>query len=170
MRILLAATPAAGHLNPVLAAAGVLLASGHDVLVTTGSAFRAKVEATGARFAPLSAGADLDLADMDAAFPARRHLAPGLPQLAFDFKHMFINTIPAQFAGLEALLQTFPADLIMVDTLFGGCLPFLLGARARRPAIAGLGVTCLLTKRSDFAPVGMGLPPSQDAVLSLIHI
>jgi UDP:flavonoid glycosyltransferase YjiC (YdhE family) len=163
MRILLAATPMSGHVNPVLAAARILVDHGHDVVVTTGTPFRASAEATGARFAPLLAGADLDLTNMDATFPARRHLAPGLPQLAFDFRHLFIDTIPAQFAGLETVLQTFPAELIMADTLFGGTLPFLLGARARRPAIAGLGVTCLLTRRTDGAPVGMGLPPAGDA-------
>lgn len=162
MRILLAATPAAGHVNPVLAAARILVAHGHDVVITTANTFRAKAEETGARFEPMQAGADLDLTNMDAAFPDRKNLAPGLPQLAFDFQHVFIDPIPAQFAGLEQVLQAFPADVIMADTLFGGCLPFLLGARARRPAIAGLGVTCLLTRRTDGAPVGMGLPPAGD--------
>lgn len=160
MRILLAATPASGHVNPILAAARILLAHGHEVLVTSASAFRSKVEATGARFAPLPEGADIDLSDINALFPERKILAPGLPQLAFDFTHLFINTIPAQFAGLEALLLEFPADLIVADNLFGGCLPFLLGARAQRPAIAGLGVTCLLTQRDDHAPFGLGLPPA----------
>lgn len=162
MRILLAATPAAGHVNPVLAAARILVDHGHDVMFITATAFRARVEASGARFAPLPAGADLDLTDMDAIFPARKSLPPGVAQLAFDFKHLFIDTIPAQFAGIERVLQGFPAELIMCDTLFGGCLPYLLGARARRPAIAGLGVTCLLTRRTDKAPVGMGLPPATD--------
>ena len=163
MRILLAATPAPGHLNPILAVARIMVAHGHDVLVTSASAFRAKVEATGARFAPLPFGADMDLSDIDARFTGRKHLAPGLPLLAFDFKHLFINTIAAQFSGLETLLQQFPAELIVADTMFGGCLPFLLGARARRPAIVGLGVTCLLTRRDDGAPAGLGLPPATDA-------
>jgi UDP:flavonoid glycosyltransferase YjiC (YdhE family) len=163
MRVLLAATPASGHLTPILAVARILVDHGHDVLVTSASAFRARIEASGARFAPLPFGADMDLSDIDALFTGRKHLAPGLPQLAFDFKHLFINTIPAQFSGLDRLLQQFPAELIVADTMFGGCLPFLLGARARRPAIVGLGVTCLLTRRDDGAPVGLGLPPAADA-------
>lgn len=160
MRILLAATPASGHLNPILAVARILIADGHDTVVTTASVFQKKVEEIGARFAALPAGADIDLSDINAVFPERNAIAPGLQQLAFDFEHMFIKTIPAQFAGIEALLQHFPAELIIVDTMFGGCLPFLLGARAQRPAIAGLGVTCLLTRRDDGAPIGPGLPPA----------
>ncbi|TFW23567.1 glycosyltransferase [Duganella callida] len=164
MRIILAATPATGHLNPILAAARVLVAQGHEVALTTASAFRAKVEATGARFVPLPPGADMDLSDTAGLFPERANLQPGLPQLAFDFKHFFIDPIPAQFAGLERLLADFPADAILADTMFGGCLPFLLGARARRPAIATLGVSSLLTRRRDRAPVGMGLPPASDEI------
>jgi len=163
MRIILAATPASGHLNPILAVARIMVYHGHDVLVTTGSAFRAKVEATGARFAPLPFGADMDLSDIDTRFADRKNLAPGLPMLAFDLKHLFINTIAAQFSGLETLLQEFPAELIVSDIMYGGCLPFLLGARPRRPAIVGLGVNCLLTRREDGAPIGLGLPPATDA-------
>lgn len=162
MKILLAATPVAGHVNPILAAARILLRHGHEVMVTTASAFRAQVEATGAGFAALSAGADMDLADIDRRFPERTTLAPGLPQLAFDFRHIFIDTIPAQCAGLEAILKRFPADVILADAMFGGCLPLLLRPGAQRPAIAGLGMTCLITRRTDLAPAGMGLPPALD--------
>ncbi len=165
MRILLAATPASGHLNPILAVARILVTQGHDVVVTSATVFREKIEASGARFAALAPGADIDLSDVDAIFPARKTFAPGLPQLAFDFQHMFVEPIPAQFAGIEALLKDFPAELIIVDTMFGGCLPFLLGARATRPAIAGLGVTCMLTRRDDGAPIGLGLPPTTDPTI-----
>jgi UDP:flavonoid glycosyltransferase YjiC (YdhE family) len=165
MKILLAATPISGHVNPLLAAARILGAAGHELRMTTGSAFQGKVEATGARFHPLEADADLDLSDIDAAFPARKALAPGREQLRFDFEHIFINTIPAQFASLDALLKVFPADLILTETLFAGVLPFLLGARASRPAIAALGVSYLPVKRDDGAPMRLGLPLTTDAAV-----
>jgi UDP:flavonoid glycosyltransferase YjiC (YdhE family) len=158
MKIILAPTPISGHVNPLLVTAGILLEAGHEVVVTTGSAFRRKVEATGARFHPLAAGADLDVSDMDAVFPERKTFAPGPPQLRFDFENLFVNTIPAQFATLETILQTFPADLILTDTLFAGVLPFLLGAREQRPAIAAMGITCPPLKRDDGAPMWQGLP------------
>jgi UDP:flavonoid glycosyltransferase YjiC (YdhE family) len=158
MKIILAPTPISGHVNPLLAAARILLAAGHEVVVTTGSVFRPKVEATGARFHALAAGADLDVSDMDAAFPERKTYPPGPAQLRFGFENLFVNTIPAQFATLETILQTFPADLILTDTLFAGVLPFLLGARAQRPAIAAMGITCPPLKRDDGAPMWRGLP------------
>jgi MGT family glycosyltransferase len=165
MKVILAATPASGHVNPLLAAARILLAAGHDVRMTTGSAFRGKVEAIGARFQALDADADLDLSDIEAAFPERKTRTPGPEQLRFDFEHIFVNTIPGQFATLEALLKVFPADLILAETAFAGVLPFLLGARAERPAIATIGVTCLPLKRDDGAPMWMGLPSTTDPVV-----
>jgi UDP:flavonoid glycosyltransferase YjiC (YdhE family) len=158
MKIILASTPVAGHVNPLLAAARILLAAGHEVVVTTGSVFRHKVEVTGARFHALAEGADLDVSDMDATFPERKTFAPGPAQLRFDFENLFVNTIPAQFATLETILETFPADLILTDTLFAGVMPFLLGARAQRPAIAAMGITCLPLHRDDGAPMWLGLP------------
>lgn len=167
MRILIAATPGTGHVNPILAATRILLAAGHQVVVTTASAFRDKVEATGARFVALPAGADMDLTDIDRYFPERKALPAGPAQLAFDFQNIFIDTIPAQFAGLEAILQDFDAQVILADTMFAGCLPFLLDARAHRPMIASLGITCLMTRRSDGAPAGLGLPPAGDEATAL---
>ena len=40
MKILIASTPATGHINPLLAITRVLLAEGHEITFLTGSAFR----------------------------------------------------------------------------------------------------------------------------------
>jgi UDP:flavonoid glycosyltransferase YjiC (YdhE family) len=50
MKILIASTPANGHMNPMLAIARILMTEDHDVAIYTGSAFRARVEAAGAKF------------------------------------------------------------------------------------------------------------------------
>ncbi|MDG9351762.1 hypothetical protein OLF93_10735, partial [Streptococcus pneumoniae] len=60
MKILLCSTPATGHLNPILAIARMLADEGHEVMVLSGSAFRDRIEATGARFAALPGIADFD--------------------------------------------------------------------------------------------------------------
>lgn len=161
MRILLAATPMSGHLNPVLTAARLLVAAGHEVVVTTGSAFQQKVQACGARFVALPGNADIDFGDVGATFPDRKNHLPGMAQLRFDFEHFFVDTIAAQYAGLQAILATYAADLIMADTLFGGCLPLLLSEHDR-PTIAALGVTVLPLHRDDGAPLGPGLLPASD--------
>jgi UDP:flavonoid glycosyltransferase YjiC (YdhE family) len=75
MKILLAATPLSGHLNPIMSIARILISHGHEVLVNTATAVRGRVEQVGARFVPFPSAADLDLHDMEVAFPERRQLA-----------------------------------------------------------------------------------------------
>lgn len=65
MKILFAATPSAGHLNPLLAIARMALARGDEALVATATYLRTSVEASGARFRPLAPGADIDLTRVD---------------------------------------------------------------------------------------------------------
>ena len=49
MKILIAATPLTGHVNPLLAIGRTAATRGDDVLVLTDPAFRPKVEAAGLR-------------------------------------------------------------------------------------------------------------------------
>jgi len=50
MKILLASTPAAEHLNPLLSIASLLVESGHEVAVQVNEDLRTAVEAAGHRF------------------------------------------------------------------------------------------------------------------------
>jgi UDP:flavonoid glycosyltransferase YjiC (YdhE family) len=49
MKILVASTPAEGQLNPLLGITRVLL-EGHEIAFLTGSAFRDRIERSGAKF------------------------------------------------------------------------------------------------------------------------
>ena len=158
MNILLASTPILGHINPVISLGKILRAAGHDVLFTTGSVFRDRVEAAGLAFHPLEGAADLDTRDVDALYPERKELEPGLPRLNFDLNRTFVDVIPAQYSTLRTILNFFPADIIVGDTIFTGLLPFLLGAVKNRPAIVSLGITVMTYRRDDGAPFGPGLP------------
>lgn len=71
MKILFAATPAAGHLNPLLAIAHMVLARGDEALVATAAYLRTSVDASGARFLPLVPGADIDFIRIEEALPER---------------------------------------------------------------------------------------------------
>lgn len=158
MNIILAATPAAGHVNPMLSVARLLLENGHSVRLLSGACVREMVERKGVRFCELPEGANFKSLDLDQEFPERKHIPAGPPQLAFDFENFFLKPIPAQFAGLKQLLAEEPADLIINDVLFGGALPFLTGNYPDRPMIAGLGCTILPMQREDGLPFGPGLP------------
>lgn len=55
-RFLIGTIPLVGHVTPALPIAQELVNRGHEVCWYTGSAFQAKVESTGAHFAPITSG------------------------------------------------------------------------------------------------------------------
>ena len=59
MKIVIATTPAPGHVNPMLGIARIILLSeGHEVVAFTGSAFQDRIKAIGAAFRAIPASAD----------------------------------------------------------------------------------------------------------------
>jgi UDP:flavonoid glycosyltransferase YjiC (YdhE family) len=160
MKVLLAASPIAGHFNPVLVAARLLRNAGHETAVYSGSLFREKVEAANIAFFPLPADVDFDLRDFSAAFPEWKRYTPGPQQILFTLRTVFANSIPSQFEGLKSALEQFNADLVMYESAFLGVLPLLLESDTRRPACACLSISTLPLLREDGAPRGPGLPPA----------
>lgn len=143
MKILIASTNAPGHLNPLLAVADILRKRNHEVVVQAATVVKAMVEAAGLPFLPFLPEADLNVEQYFAEFPERQDKSPGLEMICFDFEHYFARLLSGQAAGLEMALRHFPADVILVDSLFFGTLPMLLGPREKRPAIVHLGVSVL---------------------------
>ena len=160
MKILIASTPATGHVNPMLAIARILITDGHDVAIHTGSAFRARVEAARAAFFSLPPEADIDLTDPFARIPELKVLPPGPDWLRIAMERFFVDNIPAQHDGLRRLLHSFGPDVIIGDDMFFGVLPMLLGKRSKRPPIVLCGTSILHWPREDGAPPYLGLPPA----------
>ena len=159
-RYLIAATAMPGHVSPMLAIAQHLSQLGNQVLVHTGSQFQAQAEATGATFVAFERAIDFDYRRMDEHFPEQRRLNSGHAQLCFGLKHFFADAMMPQLAGINAILQTFPADAILVDTMFCGTIPLLLGPRQARPPIVAIGISALPLSSCDTAFFGTALPPS----------
>lgn len=166
MKIILAATPAAGHFDPILGIARLLVQHGHDVLVYTGSVFRERVRRIGASFQPLPRNVDYDLRDPGKCFPERAGLT-GVDLLQFDFANIVTGPIPAQYGGLRELLLAFPAEIVIAEQLFLGALPLVLANMSNRPALIGCGVSFLSLDRADGMPHGLGLPFIEDRNLRL---
>ncbi|GII52375.1 N-glycosyltransferase [Planotetraspora thailandica] len=140
--IILAASPFHGHVAPLLTVAADLIARGHEVAFLTGTKFKERTEAAGARFVPLPEGADLDEGQMERDFPGRSQLPPGPAQLGFDIKHVFGDPVPAQYEALRSLLADFPASAVISDGLFWGALPLSLASEpGTRPTTVALGVS-----------------------------
>jgi MGT family glycosyltransferase len=160
VRILIASTPATGHLNPLLAIGRILIAEGHEVVGLSGNALPERIEGIGAKFRPLPAGADFDLRDIVSVVPELKNIPPGLEWLRVAIERLFVDTIPAQHKGLQQVLRDFAADVIIGDDMFFGALPMLLGPRSKRPAIVLCGTSILHWRREDGAPHFLGLPPA----------
>lgn len=153
MRVLIAASALTGHVNPLLAVGNRLHARGDDVLFVAAEAFRARVETEGLRFARCDDGGAATYLDVS--------LPPGPERWRHEFERRFIDPMPAQAAGLRALIADDRPDVVIAGSLFLGALPLLLDARPR-PPIAVLNVSFLFFDRPDHAPVGAGLPPARD--------
>jgi MGT family glycosyltransferase len=160
LKIIITCIPAIGHVNPILSIARILVSAGHEVVGLGSTAFGPRFAQIGARFQPFPASIDTDLSNIDAALPQRKNLQPGPELLRFDFNSVFIEPVPAQYKALGGLLENFPADLILCDSMFLGTIPMLLGPRRARPAIVHCGTSILMTTREDGAPFGPGLPPA----------
>jgi UDP:flavonoid glycosyltransferase YjiC (YdhE family) len=118
MKVLLAATPLMGHLNPLLAIGYMLIKEGHEVVGVSGTVMGSRIEGIGAKFRPFLAEADLDLREIATAFPEIKTIAPGHAMSCFYMRHVFIDPIRAQQATLREVLRDFPADVIIADNDF----------------------------------------------------
>lgn len=160
MKIIIATTPAPGHVNPMLGIARILVADGHEVVAFTGSAFRDRINSIGAAFRPIPASADQDVVDPFSKYPELKTLPPGLELLRAIKERLFVDHMPVQYESLQQLLREAPADIVMGDDYFLGLLPMLLGARSKRPPIVCFGTSILHWPREDGAPDFLGLPPA----------
>jgi MGT family glycosyltransferase len=160
MKILMASTPATGHINPLLAIGHVLMAEGHELTILSGTWLRDRIERSGAKFLALPAAADFDGGDILAVAPELVEIPPGFEWLRVGLQRVFIDRIADQHAGLQRALRDFPADVIIGDDMMFGVLPMLLGPRSERPPIVLCGTSILHWCRSDGAPHFLGLPPA----------
>ena len=155
-RFLIATMPITGHVGPGIPIARTLVERGHEVWWYTGSRFQAKVEAAGARYVPMKAAYDFDDLAINEAFPGRAALKD-FAQLKFDLKHIFGDAATGQIEDLKAILQEYPADVILCDTGFTGVR--LLHEQGG-PPWAAFGITALTITSRDTAPFGLGILPS----------
>src|SRR2546423_8239863 len=85
--MLIASTPAAGHLNPLLAIGRILIAEGHEIVGLSGNALRERIESIGAKFRPLPAGADF----RDMVVPELKNMPPGLEWLRVAMERLLVD-------------------------------------------------------------------------------
>jgi UDP:flavonoid glycosyltransferase YjiC (YdhE family) len=153
MKILIAASPLTGHVNPLLAVGRAAAARGDTVLMLSDAAFRGKIEAAGLRFT--------DYPDNHSAEYRETELPAGPERYRREFERRFVDPMPVQAATLRRLIAEEAPDVIVAGSMFLGVLPLLLDT-APRPPIVTVNVSFLFLERPDHAPIGLGLPPAGD--------
>jgi MGT family glycosyltransferase len=161
MKILITSIPGAGHLNPLLSIASLLVESGHEVAVQVNEDLRPAVEAAGHRFLSEIPNALTSGGYYFETYPERMQKSPGMEMTGYDLVHFFARNIAAQSASLKMALYDFQADLILADSLYWGTLPMLVGPRDNRPAIAHLGISVVNIGSGKNIPMRPNETPEQ---------
>ena len=160
---LITCTPAHGHVMPLLQIARHLIARGDHVRFLTSARYADRVRAAGAQFIALPADADVDLDDVDAAFPERVGLK-GPAALRFDMSNLFVRPAAAQLAVVRAELAAADIDAVLTEPLFIGAALLTRLPRTERPPVVALGIFPMGAKSRDTAPFGLGVTPAPGAI------
>jgi MGT family glycosyltransferase len=150
--ILVAASPAPGHVNPMLSVAQHLSSIGHSITFLSGTLFRDQAVALGFRFVPLSGKANFNYMRLDEEFPERAAAKPGPEAMNAECRYTGIDPIPDQYRAVRQILTESPVDLIVTDVYFWGVFPLLLGPRDARPPVLTFGVLPLILSSRDVSP------------------
>ena len=150
--ILVAATPAPGHVNPMLSVARHLSSLGHSITFLSGRLFRDQAVALGFQFVPFSGAADFDYRRMEEEFPEVTAATPGPDAMNAICIYTGINPVPDQDRIVRQILSEGQVDLIVTDVFFFGVFPLLLGPRDARPPVLTFGVLPLMLSSRDLAP------------------
>ncbi|GAB7039102.1 MULTISPECIES: nucleotide disphospho-sugar-binding domain-containing protein [Catenuloplanes] len=154
-RLLFAATPAAGHVNPALPLVKALRAAGHEVRFTTGREFERSVTRAGAVFTPVPAEVDWSGMTPDERWPERAALT-GLRKLQWDIANYFVAPVAAHVRHIEAMLAEEPADVLVADPPYGAATAV---HERGGPPVVHYGITALGLPSRDLPPFGLGLSP-----------
>jgi MGT family glycosyltransferase len=158
-RFLICTAPFVGHVSPGIPIAQKLVERGHDVWWYTGLAFQSKVEATGATFVPITSSIDYSiLHNHPDAAPAPGNASPKATQPKLDVKQIFVDVVPGHIQDCRKILQDFPADVILSDSLFLGA--GWLCEQGGGPAWAEFSSSVLGITSRDTPPFGAGLSPT----------
>ncbi|CAN5390057.1 glycosyltransferase [soil metagenome] len=156
---LLAVSPLAGHLMPMVEIGAHLSADGHTVTVLTDRAYANTVRSAGLRFAAVPDDARIDT---PAAAPAwTRNLPSEVRRFLLgrnELTSAFVKPLVSQSISLQSVLSADTVDAVVADIAFTGVLPVLLSDRPRPPVLV-CGVGPITLSSVDTPPFGMAWQP-----------
>ncbi|CAJ0550215.1 Ff.00g101450.m01.CDS01 [Fusarium sp. VM40] len=182
--VLMCSTPVSGHIIPMLAIAGQLIARNYDVCFVSGSGYRQQAEALGAKFFPVEGYGDYyDLTswDLDAdctylfgiffyalAGPEGEKHLEGPACFQHDLIHIFCKSLPSQHEAIQRALKALKTEhpqrpvFVMTESLNFGALAIRLGAPGLQPdGFIAIGLNPILLTSMDHSPFGSGMLPDR---------
>jgi MGT family glycosyltransferase len=157
VRILIATTPADGHVGPLVPVVRELVARGHEVRWYTGDAYAQRVRDAGAGHEPMRQGCDFGGRNRTRAFPAHQGLT-GLASFRRGIEDIFFATAAGQLADLNDILERFPARVLVADDMCYGAS--FVRERSDIPLCWVSNSVYIRTSR-DTAPLGLARPPGR---------
>lgn len=153
--ILVAVTPAPGHVNPMLTVAEHLSAKGHEITFLCGHLFHEQATSAGFKFVALTGAADLDYRRLDEQLPQRAATQPGPDRMNADLTYLGGEPIPDQHRAIQKIVAEDDIDLIVSDVFFFGTLPMLLGPKEARLPLITCGVLPMILSSRDTSPFSL---------------
>jgi MGT family glycosyltransferase len=157
-KILFANVPADGHFNPMTGIAMELKGRGHEVRWYTSRMFSEKLKKFGITHYPFKKALEVNQFTINEAFPERKKLKAGVPQLKFDIKNLFVYRAPEYFEDVDEINREFPFEIFVCDGTFTGAQ--IVKNKLNVPSV-GIGVLPIMSTSKDLPPYGLGLTPQQ---------
>lgn len=156
-KILICSVPADGHFNPLTGVAKFLQQKGFDVRWFTSIHYQKKLNELGIPHYPFKKTLEVTAENIGELFPEIRTNDPVKRITVYRIQYAKRST--ELFDDIQEILKTFPADLIITDSLFPA-IPFI--KQLNIPLIA-VGIVPLAQDSVDTAPYGLALhPPETD--------
>jgi MGT family glycosyltransferase len=156
-RFLFFAIPLSGHVLPGLLVAQWLVEAGHEVRWYSTSKWRGKIEAIGAEWIGVKRAKDYDDSHLLEAFPALRGKT-GMAMVKAEAHEVFLNEYPAYIRDLQEILEEYPADAMVADSLEG--IPGILREMGGPPwAIYNISINTI--SGAEVPPIGLDLSPDR---------
>lgn len=154
-RFLILTYPLPGHVIPTIPIVQKLTEHGHEVLWIAGCMFKKKVEVVGAQYIPMPSEIDPGDKDFYDFFPQLKKLK-GLAQVKWYVKHVFIDSAVPMIEAIDAVLDSFHADVLIGDNITPGV--YLKSEMSGIPSVM-LSVSPFMILSKDTAPPGFGMLP-----------
>ena len=165
-KVLFAAVPADGHVNPLIGLARHLLQNGYDVRWYAASKYEGKLNKWQIPVFRFRKEIDVTISDAELEFPERKKIRGALNKLKFDLETFFVKRGPVYYEDILEIYKTFPFDLFVADIAFTGSI--FVKELMNIPVIS-IGVLPLIETSRDLAPNGLGLEPASGFFGKLKH-